>query len=190
MLYNKKIWWNRIFTKVIRSLKNNNKMKLFNIWSWPAELIDDIRCWNIVRIALKEEPTKILLSSFKYKLRIDSIGRLYTVINIPEEFYEDDKQKLVWAWMVEQLRDLDDILMKCQLSEFLYPSVRRIDDINSFAYLVVLTTSTESLSFFKFLKWLLNIGLIYLTFFILNKIFLVNFNHSVFDFIKNTLVNI
>lgn len=155
----KKVWWTRKSTQILRALKSKKRMKLFNFWAWPAELIDDIRVWNIVRKAVKEESTKAILASYKYQIRVDKIGRLYTVVNVPEEFYEEDKQKMVWAWMVEQLRELDEVLMQCQLNEFLYPEVERVDSPESFAYLVVLSPPIESLSIWKFLTWLLNTGL-------------------------------
>lgn len=166
----KKIWWTRKSTQIIRALKSKKNMKLFNFWSWPAELIDDIRVWGIVRKAIKEESTKAILSSYKYQIRVDKLGRLYTVINVPEEFYPEDKQKLVWAWMVEQLRELDSVLMQCQLNEFVYPEVERVQDPQSFAYLVILSPPSESLSVWKFLTWILNTGLTIGTIIVINNL--------------------
>ena len=165
----KSIWWKKKFTKIIKKLKLS-KMKLFNTWSWPAELVDDIRSWSIVRSALKEELTNSILSTYKYAIRIDKIGRLYTVINVPDEFYEPDKQKLVQYWLVEQLRELDEILMQCGLSEFVYPIIEKIADKDAFAYLIILSPPTESLSFWKFTFWCFNVVLTGVSLILINSI--------------------
>jgi hypothetical protein len=173
----------RTTTQLLKSLKSRKKMKLFNVWSWPAEVIDDIRTWNIVRKALKEESTKAILAQFKYEIRTDKIGRLYTVINVPEEFYEEDKHKMVWAWMVEQLRELDIVLMQCQLNEFVYPEIERINDKDAFAYLVLLSPPTEFLSFWKFIGWIGNLGLYIGIFTAINTLVINYSGKSILDFI-------
>lgn len=176
-----KKWLNRKFNLLIRTLKTKNKMKLFNFWSWPAELIDDIRTWFIVRSAIKEDLTKSILDSFKYEIRVDKIGRLYTVLNVSEEFYEADKQKLAQYWLVEQLRELDEILLQCNLNDLLYPSVELIKDPNTFAYLIVLSPPAESLSFWKFLFWIFNLSLVAGSLLLLNKIVFILTSYGMFD---------
>lgn len=144
-------------------------MKWYNSWwKWPYEIIDDFRQWTVVRNALNEEETKNALKTFKYELRTDNIGRLYTVINVPEELWPYEKQDQIWPWMVEQLRELDLILLQRQLSDLVYPKVERIEDAP--AYLVILSPSTESLKLSKFLKWIFSSTLFYLTFVIANNI--------------------
>jgi len=157
------------------------RMGWFNIWQWPAELVDDIRQWFIVRSALKEQETIEKIASFRYEIRKDNIGRLYTVINIPEELTPYDKQDMVWPWVVEQLRDIDDLLINRQLSDLMFPSIKRIE--NESAYLVILASSSESLSLSKLFSWIWNIaftsGFVYVT----NQIIYNSFNFSCFDFI-------
>lgn len=143
-------------------------MHIFNFWTWPLEIIEDIRQWKLVRDAQREEETIQLLKTFKYELRIDKIGRIYTVINIPEELYPFDKQDMVWPWMLEQLKELDEILLRLRLSDLLYPEVTRIPD--SFSYLIVLSPSTESLSIWKFLRWSFNLIITILTIWISNSL--------------------
>ena len=160
-------------------------MTLFNFWKWPLEVIDDINQWFMVRRALKEEETIQALKEFPYGLRKDKIGRLYTVINIPEELYPRDKQEQVWPWMVEQLRALDTILMKRQLSDILYPEVKPIPDAP--AYLLILSSSSDSLSILKFLRWLLNLSFIGVLLFLIQRITFVLSGHSIIDLIKSFL---
>jgi len=153
--------------KILKILKSN-KMRIFNIWSWPSAFIDDIRQWLMVRKALREAEVVSAFKNFKYELRIDRIGRVYTVINVPEELWEYEKREMVWPWMVEQLRELDDVLMRVRLNELLYPEVTPIE--GSPAYLVVLSTSSESISIWKFLRWILNLSFVLLGLFIINKL--------------------
>jgi hypothetical protein len=158
-------------------------MNWYNIWKWPSEIIDDIRQWLLVRGALKEPETIDALKSWKYELRQDKIGRLYTVINVPEELWPYDKQDQVWPWMVEQLRELDMLLLQRQLSDLVYPEVTRIEDAP--AYLVVLSPSIESLSLSKGLRWLLNLGLVSFSLYVINRIVLKFAGESIITLISS-----
>lgn len=170
--------------KILKTLKYS-KMNWFNIIKWPAEIIDDIRQWILVRSALKETETQKALKTFKYEIRVDRIGRLYTVINIPEELWPFEKENQVWPWMVEQLRELDDVLMERQLSDLLYPEVTPIE--GSPAYLVVLTPSTDSLKWSKFFGWSLRMGFIFTTLFLANRISLKLTGQYITDFLTSLI---
>lgn len=154
-------------------------MHWFNFWKWPIEVYEDIRQWLLVREALKEEATKQAFKSFKYELRTDRLGRIYTVINLPEELWPLEHQDKVWPWMVEQLRELDELLMERQLNDLVFPEVTPIE--GSPAYLIVLSPSTESLKWSKLLGWLFRIGLVTFSLFTANKICLKAFNQSIID---------
>jgi hypothetical protein len=143
-------------------------MKWYNIWQWPKELYDDIRIWFIIRSALKESETIEKFKSFKYELRVDKIGRIYTVINIPEELWPLEYQDQAWPWMLEQLRELDELLMTLRLNELVYPDVSRID--GQPAYLVVLSPSSDSVSISRFIGWLFRCSLVAGSIFLLNKL--------------------
>lgn len=156
-------------------------MTWYNIWKWPIEIYEDIRLWLLVKRALKETETIEALKSFKYELRVDRLGRIYTVINIPEELWPYEKQDQVWPWMVEQLRELDDLLMARQLNDLVYPEVTKIESAPS--YLVVLAPSSESLSWSKFFGWLFRLSVVTLSFLMVNKICLKAFHQSIIDFL-------
>ena len=72
--------------KILKTLKSS-KMRIYNIWTYPTMLIDDYRQWKRVRDALKEAEVISGFKQFKYELRTDKIGRVYTVINVPEELW-------------------------------------------------------------------------------------------------------
>jgi len=156
-------------------------MKWLNVLKWPTEIYEDIRQWLLVRKALKEPETIDKFNKFKYELRTDKIGRIYTVINVPEELWPYEKKGMVWPWMVEQLRELDTLLLELQLSELVYPVVEPIEGAPS--YLVVLTPSTESFTLIKFLTWLFRCGFLTLTYLITNKLIFKLFGVTIFHFL-------
>ena len=133
------------------------------------------------RKALKEAEVIEGLKSFRYELRIDKIGRIYTVINIPEELWELDKKDMVWPWMLDQLRELDELLMQLRLNDLVYPEVEPYP--NSPAYVVKLVPSTESLSLWKFFRWLLNCGFVTLSIFLINAIIGKIFGQTIYQFL-------
>ena len=153
------------------------------------DIFDDIQQWLVVRKALKEDSTKELFSKFKYELRTDNIGRVYTVMNIPESLLDlnsADKSNVVWPWVVEQLRLVDELLIKIRLNELLYPDINRIPNTN--AYLMVLTPSTESISIWKLFLWLINIGLVVVLSLFINGIFFKIMNESIYSYVQNLLI--
>lgn len=166
--------------KIFKTLKSS-KMGIWNVWSWPASVIDDYRQWQIVRKAQKEAEVIAGLKSYKFEIRTDKIGRMYTVINIPEELIPYEKRDMVWPWMLEQLRELDDLLMSLRLNDLVYPEVTQIEGTS--AYLVVLSPSTESISIWKFLRWIFNCSISTLIIYLLNSICHKFLGQSIFSFL-------
>lgn len=164
--------------KILKILKSK-PMSWYNIWKWPIELIDDIRQWSIVRSATQELVTKDRFEKFRYQLRVDRVGRIYTVINVPDELLSYQNQDAVWPWVLGELRAIDDLLIECRLNDLVYPEVSPIPETP--AYLVVLTPSTESMSIWKFLRWIFNCLLVAGSLYIFNRIILKIFNQSVLD---------
>lgn len=164
--------------KILKILKSS-PMAWYNVWKWPVEFIDDVRQWMTVRSALNEAEIKDRFKKFKYELRIDKIGRIYTVINVPDDLLVYENRDMVWPWVLDELRVLDDLLMECRLNDLVYPEVSPVEDAP--AYLVVLTPSTESFSIWKFIRWIFNSSIIFFILFILNRIAFKAFGLSVID---------
>lgn len=171
--------------RIIKQVQN----KLFKqsfvkyLTEYPSQVIEDIRCWSYVRNAYKETLVQNHLNTFDFELRQDKIGRLYTVINVPDEFF--DHPDAVQVYIIDKLRQLDEILIKCRLNDLVYPTINQIE--NTTSYLLVLTPSTESLDIWKFLIWLMNVGLTILGIVIINKIFVAIFGQSIVQFIHSVL---
>ncbi len=165
--------------KIFTILKYSHNMKWYNIWQWPKELYDDIRVWFVIRGALNESETIEKFKSFKYELRVDKIGRIYTVINIPEELWPLEYQDQAWPWMLEQLRELDELLMTLRLNELVYPDVTRLE--GQPAYLVILSPSSDSISLWKFISWLFRCGLVSVSLFLINKLIIKFVGESIIN---------
>jgi len=86
----------------------------------------------------------------KQGLRIDWLGRVYTVINLPEE-YKNQPEMMQQSIVFKELKPTSDILMKYGLSDLAYPLIQKIDDNKAIAFLVVLYPETDYFNFWRFL---------------------------------------
>jgi hypothetical protein len=83
-------------------------------------------------------------------LRIDWLGRVYTVVNLPEE-YKNQPEMMQQSIVFKELKPTNDILMKYGLSDHAYPLIQKIDDNQAIAFLVVLYPETDYFNFWRFL---------------------------------------
>ncbi len=157
----------RAILTLLNKIKSK-KMSIFNIWSWPIAVYEDLQTINAVKTALKEDSVKLQLKTSKYELRWTKGGTIYTVINIPEELLVLDKQKMIWPWLLEQLRELDMVLMSCQLSDLVEPKIEKINDNNASAYLIKLEPLTDAISFNSFIGWVYQLFTLYAAYFLIS----------------------
>ena len=100
-------------------------------------------------------------------LRIDWIGRIYTVVTLEEEFAK--QPEMVQTSMVfQKLKPVNDILIKYGLSDLSYPEISRIKGSER-QYLVVLFPENEYFNTPAFLR---------------NVLFLASFSVSVFGIVS------
>ena len=73
----------------------------------------------------------------KYKLRVDWIGRIYTVVNLPPEviYSPDTPDQIRPAYVLEETRPINEYLTRLNLQEIIIPVLEPIP--NSISYLVV-----------------------------------------------------
>lgn len=117
-------------------------MYWINLWR-------EIALWRMVKKVAKQN--KGLLE--ENNLRIDWVGRIYTVFNLPQEVIETPNTRE--PWLSAQLKSIDDILIQLNLSDVVYPEFTQIEDTNS--YLLVLYPETEyinlTLFFWNLFLW-------------------------------------
>jgi len=120
-------------------------------------VIIDIGNYFFVRRTIKNNMNSIEWN--KFKLRVDWIGRIYTVVNLPPEviYSPDTPEEIRPAYVIEESRPLNEYLTKLGLSEVILPEITPIP--KSISYLITYTPSFQRLS----LRWIFyRIGLILL----------------------------
>lgn len=110
------------------------------------DLIKDIRLW--VRFAKVAKQNRAFLE--KNKLRVDRLGRIYTVINLPEEIAQGNEY-MHEAWVLQHLKPFTQTLLEIGVADYAYPEVSKIDEPNSSAFLVVMYPESEAITFGKIL---------------------------------------
>lgn len=83
-------------------------------------------------------------------LRVDRIGRIYTVVNVPEEVATNN-QYVKEAWVLQQLRPYNEILLKVGLADYAVPELRNISIPNTNAFLILLYPELNNISVWKLL---------------------------------------
>ena len=115
-----------------------------------------IDLWNDIRIWYKY--AKITKANRKKleekKLRVDWAGRIYTVVNVPEELKNYPNIEM---WVMQQLGPYNEVLLELGVADYSFPEVQRIEEPGVDAYLVVMYPELNSISFWRIIleiaKW-------------------------------------
>ena len=78
----------------------------FQPFDWPRELYSNIRDWYLIRKVSKEKEVQRAFKECTPELRTDKIGRIYTVVNIPEEMYDKKFAQSRQTYLIDQLRKI------------------------------------------------------------------------------------
>lgn len=136
---------------------------------WLINAYKEAKIWYKVR--------KVALS-FKDKLesvgfRVDWIGRIYTVINLPEEVITSAPQ-IQEGYVLMKLRDYDKIFLQLGLAGDIYPEMQRINEDETAAFLLVLTPERDYLTLWSAIKFIIKTLLLIL----ILRIVYVMLNHN------------
>ena len=109
-----------------------------------TDLYNEIKTWNRIRsIAKKAEP------QLKEKgFRVDWIGRIYTVINLPEEVVSAPISQEGYVLM--QLREHDKLFLSLGIADYVSPEFNPIPETDSF--LLVLSADRDYFRFWPLIK--------------------------------------
>jgi len=112
-------------------------------------VINDIRNYFFIRKTIKKNTGSIEWE--KFKLRVDWIGRIYTVVNLPPEviYSPDSPDEIRPAYILEESRPLNVYLTSLNLQEVIMPKISPIP--NSVSYLVVYSPYFQRLS----IRWII-----------------------------------
>ena len=92
----------------------------------------------------------------KENLRVDWIGRIYTVINLKEEFL-NQPEVVQQSYVFQQLGPINKILIKYGLSNDAFPEISKL---SAESYLVVLYPENDDFNMYSFIRNLLFLGLV------------------------------
>jgi len=111
-----------------------------------TNLYKEIKIWLKIRKIANDNSPKLLEKGF----RVDWVGRIYTVINLPEEVVSAPISQEGYVLM--QLREHDKLFLDLGIADYVSPEFNPIPDTDSF--LLVLSADRD---YFKF--WPLVISL-------------------------------
>lgn len=106
------------------------------------KLYKEIRLWYIYRKVAKANE-EFLTSN---NMRVDWIGRIYTVLNMPPEVLASPEIAQE-GWVFQQLPKMTKVLMEMGIAEAAFPSMEKIEGTDGF--LVVLWPEFDRLSFWS-----------------------------------------
>lgn len=126
------------------------KKLLSSIFKFP-EVIKDINNYLYLKKVVKRESLNSPIWA-KNNLRVDWIGRIYTVMNLPPEVtLSPDMPREVWpAYLLDQSKGLNEYLTSLNLHEIIIPEYKEIPDSTS--YLLVYSFYFRSLGWGWFLS--------------------------------------
>ena len=130
------------------------------------KLYKELKLWWQIRKVAKSEETTLREKGF----RVDWVGRIYTVINLPEEVATAPISQEGYVLM--KLREHDKFLLELGIADYVSPEFNKINDTDSF--LLVLSADREYFKLWPFLKSMAKtFGLV----FILRLMYLI-FSHN------------
>lgn len=127
-------------------------------------LIREIRIWLKIKKIAKQNEEKLNKNGF----RVDWIGRIYTVVNLPEEVVTAPISQEGYVLM--KLREFDKVFLEIGIADYVFPEFEKIENTDS--YLLVISPNSDYLRFWPFMKFLFRIFLLLVGLRILYKIFL------------------
>ena len=122
---------------------------MFKFWK---ELYYELRTWRRLSKIAKASRETLEESNF----RVDWVGRIYTVINLPEEMLS--RPDLQEGWVFMQLREYDTLFMDLGIADYLFPEITPISD--RAAYLLVLTGPKDYIGGWNILWNLFKLGVL------------------------------
>jgi hypothetical protein len=109
-------------------------------------LYKEIKIWRIVKSIAKENEELLNKSGF----RVDWIGRIYTVINLPEEIVNAPVSQEGYVLM--RLREYDKLFLELGIADVIYPEMMQID--GEYAFLLILSPNRNFLKIWPFTKFI------------------------------------
>jgi len=108
------------------------------MWKWFkealtywVELYKDVRIWWIFRRTANEYKEQL---DKDFQLRVDWLGRIYGVVNLPEEV-QTASGEIQQAYVLNKISTYGNFMLQIGLADIVYPQIQKITPT---AYLVIL----------------------------------------------------
>ena len=144
-------------------------LSTFSFWT---ELYSEIRIWWIFRSTARQQDN--LQEINNEDLRVDWLGRIYGVVNMPEEVVGAAPQ-VQQAYVLQQINKWGPLTAKLGLADVIYPEIARIPASNS--YLVIMWPQYEALGIWSILGNIIKTTFVGAILFLLGRLFYINFHH-------------
>lgn len=118
------------------------------------KLIHQIKVWVKINKILKEPEVKLNIEESGF--RVDWVGRMYTVIHLPEEVIKSHDQ-IQHMFVLNALREFDELFLRLGFADAVAPEFKQIDDEN---YLLIICPDYDTFKWYKILGLLTLIGAI------------------------------
>lgn len=139
-------------------------LSTFTYW---RELAKDIRIWWIFRRTAKEYTDQL---NKDFQLRVDWLGRIYGVVNLPEEV-QTASGEIQQAYVLNKISTYGTFMMQIGLADMVYPQIQKISPT---AYLVILWPVFDELSLLPVLGNILKSSFVGFVFFLIYKFIYAN----------------
>lgn len=122
--------------------------RIKNFFTYIPDLIKEISIkWKYRKAGIELQET-LEANGF----RVDWIGRIYTVINVPEDLMKvANSQMEIEGFVLSKITEMSPFFMKLGLADYSVPSFERISDGGAYAFLVSMYPDTTYGRFWKFI---------------------------------------
>ena len=114
---------------------------------WP-ELFKELRVWWIFKRTANRSQEDL---NKEHGLRVDWLGRIYGVVNLPEEV-QGASGEIQQAYVLNKITKYGDSMLKIGLADIVYPEIQKVKGTAS--YLVILWPVFETLQIIEIIKGL------------------------------------
>jgi hypothetical protein len=110
----------------------------------------------------------------EHTLRVDWIGRIYGVVNLPEEV-QTAAGEVQQAYVLQQITKYGDVMLKIGLADVVYPEIEKVPGSSS--YLVVLWPVFEDFNIWKILGNIIRTSIIGIGLYLLVRLIVNNWEY-------------
>ncbi len=141
---------------------------------WLFKVIKELRIWFKIRNIAKESVKTLNEKGF----RVDWVGRIYTVINIPDEVLSSAVTNESFVYM--KLQELSPVFLDIGIADYVSPEIMEIPDTGS--YLLIISADRNYFRLFEFVKFLFKL---FLSFVIIRIVYIIFTLEPILNFLNN-----